>query len=66
MVRAMAASAFSSTIWLIAAADALLRAIPRLPKIRAFHGTSAGGAASTMPTSAVKTSSATTLGLHSS
>jgi len=63
-VRAITESIFCSTKQFTAAAAPATKAIPRVPKIRAFNGT-APGTERNIPIIAVKTISETTLGLVS-
>ena len=64
-VRAITSSMRRSSTWLIVAAQAAARAMPRLPKMSASSGGNPG-LASSVPTIAVKVMSATTRGLVSS
>ena len=64
-VRAMRASTFRSTKWLIAAAEPATKAMPSEPNSRISQGTMPG-VASNMPTMAVKVIKATTRGLVNS
>ncbi len=64
-VRAISASMRRSTRWLMAAAAPATNAMPSVPKTSTRHGIAAG-LASSMPTTTVKTISATTRGLVSS
>ena len=64
-VRAMRASVRRSTAWLKAAPAAAPSPIPAVPASRTWRG-SIPGTARNIPTSAVKTMTATTFGLHTS
>ena len=64
LVRSMPASMRWSSSWLMVAAEAAARPMPRLPRISASKG-GQPGAASSVPTTDVSTISATTLGLVS-
>ncbi|MND06020.1 hypothetical protein D3C83_271530 [compost metagenome] len=61
----MRASTWRSSSWLIAAAEAAISVMPRLPSVSTSSGTMPG-VARNMPTTAVKVISMTTRGLHSS
>jgi hypothetical protein len=64
-VRAICSSMRRSSTWLMVAAQAAASAMPRLPHTSAANG-GTPGLASSVPTTAVKVMSATTLGFVSS
>ena len=59
----MRMSISASAMWLTTAAEAATKAMPRVPNTRTSTGTMPG-VASSMPTMAQSSMSATTLGLH--